>query len=615
MSAAPTATAMAITLLGGVGLFLVGMTMLTDGLKMAAGRALERILAAWTRTRLHGLITGVLLTALLQSSTAMTVAAIGFVNAGLLTFSSALWVVFGSNLGSSVTGWLVAWIGFKMKIDAFALPFVGVGMALKLTGEGTRRGGLGTALAGFGVMFLGIDILKNGFSGTTTALPALGNDLPGLAMAVGVGLLLTIVLQASSATLTLVLTAVAGGMMSVQVGAAMVIGANVGTTLTGILAAIGATSNARRLAAAHVFFNVVTAIVAMAMLSPLLWLIHTVGVWATGSGDVVTQLVIFHTAFNALGVLLMWPLSGPLVRWLLARFGQADEDVGRPRYLDRNVAAVPGLALQALRRELARMGHLALALASDAARLNPQALPWAPAPPQSDARLARQLGTVEHLQLAIGQFVSELSRRPMPQDVARQLPELLRIATHFDTLARVMHHVGVQGSHTPRPAPAAAPAAPLLLLPGALQHMLLPASAPEAAAPDHAAGADTTSSPSADIVACVVPVFTSALAFFTVADPQSENQAQTGTWLASEARDAFEDSYQAAKAALLHAGAGGAVDVNAVYDWLARLSDLRRAVEQGVKAAQRLATLPDWPPLPSTEGAPKPPPQDTAAHQ
>ena len=145
--------------------------------------------------------------------------------------------------------------------------------------------------------------------------------------------------------------------------------------------------------------------------------------------------------------------------------------------------------------------------------------------------------------------------------------------------------------------------------------MLLPASAPEAAAPDHAAGADTTSSPSADIVACVVPVFTSALAFFTVADPQSENQAQTGTWLASEARDTFEDSYQAAKAALLHAGAGGAVDVNAVYDWLARLSDLRRAVELGFKAAQRLATLPDLPPLPSTEGAPKPPPQDTAAHQ
>ena len=117
------------TLLGGIGLFLLGMTMLTDGLKVAAGRALERILAAWTRTRLHGLVMGVLLTALVQSSTALTVAAIGFVNAGLLSFTSALWVVFGSNLGSSVTGWLVAAIGFNFKIDAFALPFIGVGVA------------------------------------------------------------------------------------------------------------------------------------------------------------------------------------------------------------------------------------------------------------------------------------------------------------------------------------------------------------------------------------------------------------------------------------------------------------------------------------------------------
>ncbi|MDY0107287.1 MAG: Na/Pi symporter, partial [Giesbergeria sp.] len=137
---APSHWLLAVSLLGGIGLFLLGMTMLTDGLKLAAGRALERILAAWTRTRLHGLVTGVLLTALVQSSTAMTVAAIGFVNAGLLTFTSALWVVFGSNLGSSVTGWLVAWIGFKMKIDAFALPAIGLGMALKLTGAGTRRG-------------------------------------------------------------------------------------------------------------------------------------------------------------------------------------------------------------------------------------------------------------------------------------------------------------------------------------------------------------------------------------------------------------------------------------------------------------------------------------------
>jgi len=539
------------TLLGGIGLFLLGMTMLTDGLKVAAGRALERILAAWTRTRLHGLATGVLLTALVQSSTAMTVAAIGFVNAGLLSFTSALWVVFGSNVGSSVTGWLVAAIGFNFKIDAFALPFIGVGMALKLTGAGTRRGALGTSLAGFGVLFLGIDLLKDGFEGLgPQALPQLGSDGTSVVLAVVVGLLLTIVLQASSATLTLVLTAVAGGMLPVEAGAAMVIGANVGTTLTGILAAIGATSNARRLAAAHVLFNVVTAVVAMALLSPLLRLIHALGVWLTGSGDVVTQLVLFHTTFNVLGVLLMWPLSGPLVRFLLARFRSAEEDAARARYLDHNVAAVPELALQALRRELAHLGHCALRLAADTARLNPLALPWPAPAPQSDTRLARQLQTVEQLQDQIGAFVSDVSRQPMPQDVARQLPELLRIATYFDTLARVMHHVGQQAVHALRP-------------PDEGMHDALLA---------HAA-----------------PVFAAALDFFNADDA-------SGPWLAEEARNAFEDRYQTAKAALLQAGAGGAVDVAAAVDWLAQLSDLRRAVEQGYKAGQHLAALPALPP-------------------
>ena len=329
-------------------------------------------------------------------------------------------------------------------------------------------------------------------------------------------------------------------MMPVEAGAGIVVGANVGTTLTAILAAIGATSNARRLAAAHVLFNVLTAVVALAVFSPLLDLIHALGVWLTGSGDAVMQLVLFHSLFNLLGVLLMLPLSAPLVRFLLARFRSADEDAARPRYLDRNVAAVPVLALQALRHELARMGSLAFALARNAT----------PAHAQGDVRLALQLGTVEHLQRAIGAFVSEVSRQQMHRDVSAQLPELLRIATHFDTLARVMHHIGQQ-----RPVPGTHPG----------------------------------------IESLVQPVFDAARAFFEAADPESANApAQAGgPWLALEARDAFEDAYQIAKAGLLQAGAGGTVDVVAVYEHLARLSDLRRAVGQGFKAVQRMAALPE----------------------
>jgi phosphate:Na+ symporter len=224
----------------------------------------------------------------------------------------------------------------------------------------------------------------------------------------------------------------------------------------------------------------------------LLRLIHAVGVWLTGSGDAVTQLVLFHTLFNLLGVLLMWPLSGPLVRFLLARFTTADEDAARPRYLDRNVAAVcAGLAGAAARAGASGpSGH---ASGARGHALNPVALPWAPVP-QADVRLGRQLQSIEQLQLQIGKFVSETSRGAMHKEVATQLPELLRIATYFDTLARVMHHVGVQGNHTPRADES--PGLSLLILPG------MPERAPADAAP-----------PGTDIVACVVPVFTAAEAF------------------------------------------------------------------------------------------------------
>ncbi|VCU71669.1 Na+/Pi-cotransporter [Pigmentiphaga humi] len=568
MFASTSPWVLASTLTGGIGLFLLGVSLLTDGLKLAAGRALERILAAWTRTPLHGLATGVLLTALLQSSTAMTVAAIGFVNAGLLGFGPALWVVFGSNLGSSFTGWLVAWLGFGLKIDAFALPFIGLGMALRLTGAGSLRGAIGTTMTGFGAMFLGIDLLKEGFAGLgPEALPVLGGGLAGTAAAVGLGLALTILLQASSATLTLVLAAVGGGMMPLETGAAVVIGANVGTTLTGILAAVGATSNAKRLAGAHVLFNVVTAAVAVALLHPLLGIVDVFARWLLDTSDGITELVVFHTAFNALGVLLMWPLSRPLSRFLLARFRSAEDDADQARYLDRNVAAVPELAVQALRRETARLGHLALGLAADAVRLAPGSGAWSPAPPQSQLVLSRQLQTVERLQRQIGNFVVTVNRKAMPAGAAAQLPPLLRAVVYYDTLARAMHHVGMEVLHLSREGADAPRSLPWIGRGAAEsgQHPGRPAMFAE-----------------------IASVAASALAAFSSADPEAESVPT----LMDEARDRFEGDYQASKARLLQAGASGEYELESVSNWLVLLSELHRAVDQSCKAAEALAQLP-----------------------
>ena len=415
-------------LAGGIGLFLLGMWLMTDGLKLAAGPALERILARSTGTRLRGLASGVLITALVQSSSAVTVATIGFVNAGLLTLGQALWVLFGSNVGTTMTGWLVALVGLNFKIEALALPMIGLGMLLHFTGGGRRRGALGMTLAGFGVLFLGIDILQDTFSdlGGRMALPG-GSGGLGVLAHVGAGALLTVLMQSSSAALAVVLTAAQGGLLDIHDAAAVVIGANIGTTVTAMLAALGATPNARRAAAAHVLFNLLTGAVALLLLP---WLIDAIGLLQVllelDAAPAVT-LALFHTTFNVLGVLLMWPLAARLAGFLARRFHTADEDEARPQHLDRTVLSVPALALDALIQEVRRMGEVALRGARRVWALQ-QAATLAPLPEQA---------VVTQLNAAIARFIVQLNRVSMATESAQRLPEILRAARYYDAVVEL----------------------------------------------------------------------------------------------------------------------------------------------------------------------------------
>jgi len=205
-----SALAMTAAFLGGLGLFLLGMSLLTDGLKLAGGRALRHILGDWTRTRLRALISGITVTALVQSSSAVTVATIGFANAGLLTLSQSIWVIFGSNVGTTMTGWLVALIGFNLRIETFALPAVGIGALLYLFLRRVRPRHLGLALAGFGLLFLGIDVLQHAFAGLSQQVDLAALARPGLSgvlMMVLLGALLTVLMQSSSASMAMALTA------------------------------------------------------------------------------------------------------------------------------------------------------------------------------------------------------------------------------------------------------------------------------------------------------------------------------------------------------------------------------------------------------------------------
>lgn len=390
-------------LLGGLGLFLLGMTMMTDGLKGAAGASLQDWLARFTRGRLSAMLTGLGFTLLIQSSSAATLAAIGFVNAGLLTLAQALGVLYGANLGTTMTGWMVGLLGFKVQISAFALPAVGIGVVMRMLQPRGRSGSIGTGLAGFGLLFLGISVMQGGMAGVD------GWGFTGLdpdawlqrAMLVGIGVVMTAAMQSSSAALAVTLTALAGGLISLPQAAALAIGQNVGTTITAMLASIGGTADARRAALAHVLFNGVTGLVAFVLFTPFLFLVHGMSEWVGGAA-IQFELALFHTVFNVLGVALMLPWVEPTARMLQQRFGEAEaRDPSLPRHLDDSALSVPESAMAAVDREIA---HLSELVAEGFQTLLAAAGPRGPV-------LAETQAQVERLAEAIAGFLERVGHR------------------------------------------------------------------------------------------------------------------------------------------------------------------------------------------------------------
>ncbi len=581
------------SLAGGVGLFLLGMTMMTDGLRLAAGPALERILASATRTRWHGLGSGVLVTSLVQSSSAVTVATIGFINAGLLALGPALWVLFGANVGTTMTGWIVALVGLKFKVESLALPLVGLGVLLHLSGAGQRRGAIGGAVTGFGLLFLGIGLLQSSFTGLAAqvTLPQ-GSGAGGVLAQMAVGVVMTVLMQSSSASMAIALTAAQGGLLSPEGAAAVVIGANIGTTATAMLAAIGATPNAKRAAAAHVVFNAFTGVVALALLPWLLTAMDQARTWLGLPADPATSLALFHTTFNVMGVALMWPLALPLTAWLQQRFRVSEHDEARPRHLDDTLLGVPALALKALNLEVARVGHAANRLAR-------AVLTGADRP-----TLARDQAVVDRLAAESQAFVERMGRASMTQATSEGLAQVLRLLRYHESVAELalqaapLHplapaHAPSQGHGHGHPGAAHVPAVELV----ALQADFLRQA-------DHRlARTDPLQTPDADSLA-----FSSADApasasgsipgQATPGDPVVGERPLTSEGLSASEPLLLHTAYEALKTGLLAAGARGQLRLGDMEDLLRRYSALRHASDQAAKAWQRRLVLPPGVPQP-----------------
>jgi len=345
------------------------MTVMTDGLHALAGVRLRQFLMSFTRTPVSGALTGAFCTALLQSSSATTVAAVGFVSAGLMGFGSALGIIFGANLGTTITGWIVALLGFKLKLGTILLPIVLLGTLIRMFASG-KAAASGSAIAGFGLIFVGIGLMQSGMAGlehqvTPDIFP--DDSFSGRLQLLGLGVLMTLVTQSSSAGVAAALTALFAGAINFHQAAALVIGMDVGTTVTAVMASIGATPAARRTGLSHVVYNLMTGILALALLDPF------VSLWQSFISPNVEHsaqfaLVAFHSCFNGLGVMLILPFSNRFARMMLTLIPEPSSMFTAP--LDRSLVKVPSVALTCAQtstnRELAALfGELQLLLSGE----------------------------------------------------------------------------------------------------------------------------------------------------------------------------------------------------------------------------------------------------------
>lgn len=307
-----------LLLIGGIGLFLFGMQGMTEALRELAGGSARQVLSRFTRTPLAGAATGAAITSLIQSSSATLVMTIGMVGAGILSFPSALGIIIGANIGTTMTGWMVMFLGFKLQLGLIALPLLFVGAMLRLLGRG-QVARIGTALAGFALIFVGIGMMQDGtagFEGRLTPASFPDDTLGGRLLLVLIGMSITIVMQSSSAGVATALLLLSVGSVTFAQASAMVIGMHIGTTFTAVMASIGGSRAMRQTAVADVIYMTCIGALAFTMLPLAAPLMRDM----VAGGDAQIGLVAFHTSFNIIGAGVVLPLAhrfAALVQWLV----------------------------------------------------------------------------------------------------------------------------------------------------------------------------------------------------------------------------------------------------------------------------------------------------------
>ncbi|WP_072680648.1 Na/Pi cotransporter family protein [Arcobacter sp. LA11] len=342
-------------ILSGIAIFLIGMHFMEDGFKLFSGGTLETVLEKFTKNLYTSVFTGFLTTSIVQSSSLISVIVISFLSVELISLTQGMAIVFGANLGSTTTAWIVSALGLKIKISVYAMPMIIFGVIFRFSKNNTYVG-LGNILLGLGFIFLGISYMKEGFDTLRSAIDLASYSIggvPGILLYILIGAIATVVIQSSSATMAIIITALAGGNILYVDALALAIGANVGTTVTAVIGSLSSNQNGKRLAFGHFVFNIITGLIAVLLIYVLQDLVDVLAPYFGIRDDNYTmKLALFHTIFNLLGIVILFPFIGLIVKMSKKFITTKIKKASKPKYLDKANIKIPYNAMVSIQKEI-----------------------------------------------------------------------------------------------------------------------------------------------------------------------------------------------------------------------------------------------------------------------
>jgi phosphate:Na+ symporter len=434
-------------ILGSLGLFLYGMKVMSDGIQQTAGPRLQSVLGFITGNRVVAVLTGFAVTAIIQSSSATTVMVVSFVNAGLLTLTQSIGVIMGANIGTTITAWIVSLVGFTLNLSMLALPAVGLGFAVRFIKW--KHQDLGEIILGFGLLFLGLDFLTRSIPDLNVDTLSFVSSLSDMGflstlIGTGIGLIITLITHSSSASTAIILTMAHNGLIAYHTAAAMILGANIGTTIDAALAAIGTKTAARQAALVHVLFNIIGTIWAMIFIDPLLALVDFVTPGDRTSAGITSHLAMFHTIFNLINTLLFLPFVGPFARLVSFLIRDTPEaEVSRPAgpyklaYKSGSIQDTPEFNILRAEKEIRDMAGLASSM-YDQFRLTLDAAREEPISEEKVQVLVEELkgkeNVADEMREELTLFLIECTRQKLNYRSERRVSQLLRIIADLEDM-------------------------------------------------------------------------------------------------------------------------------------------------------------------------------------